>query len=123
MSATSAWAAVLTTILLTVYGQLIIKWRVIATMQALDGGGKIVLLSRLLLDPWVLTGFIAAFLAAVSWMLAMTKLPLSLAYPFTSMAFLLVMIFGVAFLSEALTLPKVLGTALIVVGLIVLSRG
>lgn len=58
---------ILLTILLTVYGQVVIKWQV---MQAgtfpLDGREKVVFLFRLFLNPWVISAFVAALLASVS---------------------------------------------------------
>jgi multidrug transporter EmrE-like cation transporter len=111
-------------VLLTVCGQLVLKW------QVGKAGGFPATLSerfyffvRLILNPWIITGLFAGFLAFLSWMAAMTKFELSYAYPFTSLAFVLVLIFSVAFLNEALTAGKVIGTLLIVIGIVVTSRG
>ncbi|MCG3173139.1 MAG: 4-amino-4-deoxy-L-arabinose-phosphoundecaprenol flippase subunit ArnE [Myxococcota bacterium] len=112
------------TIGLTVYGQLIIKWRIgkLGPMPA-EGLEKIKFLFSLLLDPGIFSGFAAAFLASLTWMAAMTKFDLSHAYPFMSLNFVIVLILGVWLLSEPLSLFKVLGVALIVIGVIVASRG
>ena len=53
----------------------------------------------------------------------MTKFELSYAYPFTSLSFVLVLVASALFFREAITVPKVLGLALIVVGIILGSRG
>ncbi len=42
---------------------------------------KLFLIAKLVLDPFIISGFVAAFLAAVFWMIAMTKFDLSHAYP------------------------------------------
>lgn len=57
------------TILLTVYAQLVIK-RLILKAGALpkDGGEKIGFLLHLMLNSWVTSTFLAALLAAVTWM-------------------------------------------------------
>src|SRR3954468_8472724 len=61
------------TLLLTVYGQGIVKWRVgEAGVFPAGTRDRVSFLARLVLDPWVLSAFAAAFLAAVSWMAAMT---------------------------------------------------
>ena len=66
------------TIVLTVYGQLVIKWQVsLSGALPSSGGEKLFFLIRLLFNPWIISGFIAAFLAALSWMAAMTKFDLS----------------------------------------------
>ena len=109
----------------TVYGQLILKWRM--NMQdSLPNGlfDKFVHLTKLIiLDPFILSGFASAFLASLFWMAAMTKFQLSFAYPFMSSAFVIVLIFSVLLFGETLNLYKILGTGLVVLGIVVLSQG
>lgn len=115
---------VICTILLTVYGQLIIKWQVLQFGALPEGGReKILFLLQLLLTPWVISAFLAALLASVTWMAAMTKLQLSHAYPFMSLAFILVTIFSAWLFHEPITTPKVVGLALVILGLAVGSQG
>ena len=112
------------TILFTVYGQLVTKWQVSrAGAFPVEATEKIWFLLRLVLNPWVLSSLAAAFLAFLSWMAAMTKFELSHAYPFMSLAFVLVLGLSAAFFHEAITVPKVLGTAFIVAGLVMGSQG
>lgn len=53
----------------------------------------------------------------------MTKFQLSYAYPFMSLAFVLVMFLSAFFFNEPVTLAKTLGLALIVAGIIIGSQG
>lgn len=116
-------AYVLTTLFLTVYGQLVLKWQMIGVGALPEGAiEKLVFLMRLLLNPWILSGMVAAFAASLAWMAAMTRLEMSYAYPFMSLAFVLVMIFGVLFLGEAFNGPKLIGTSLVIAGLVVIAR-
>jgi drug/metabolite transporter (DMT)-like permease len=75
------------------------------------------------LDPFILSGFVSAFLASLFWMAAMTKFSLSFAYPFMSSAFVIVMFFSILLFGETLNIYKIIGTGLIVLGIIVLSQG
>jgi len=119
-----SYVYVLCTVLLTVYGQIVIKWQVLAAGALPDEATKkIEFLARLMLNPWILSGLAAALLASVTWMAAMTKLPLSHAYPFTTLAFVLVMVLSGVFFSEAITPLKIAGAALVVLGIIVGSQG
>jgi multidrug transporter EmrE-like cation transporter len=112
------------TVLLTVYGQIVIKWQVLQAGPFPDNpADKAWFLARLLVNPWVLSAFAAALLASVCWMAAMTRLDLSHAYPFMSLAFILVMISSGFFFGEAITPLKVIGIGLVVLGLIVGSQG
>src|SRR5712692_6257157 len=115
---------ILSTILLTVYGQLVVKWRVgRAGPLPVDLAKKAMFLTKLLLDPWILTAIFGALFAGLAWMAALTKFELSYAYPFMSLAFVLVLILSAVFFHEAVTGPKVLGVLLIMAGIIVASRG
>ena len=110
------------TVLLTVYGQLILKWQVgLAGPLPADTAGRLWFLLGLLANPWVISGLAAAFGAALSWMLALTQLPLSQAYPFTALTFVLVLAVSVLFLHEPLTSSKAIGTMLIVAGIAVMA--
>jgi multidrug transporter EmrE-like cation transporter len=119
-----SYVYVLCTVLLTVYGQIVIKWRVLeAGALPEESVQKIDFLARLILNPWILSGLAAALLASLTWMAAMTKLPLSHAYPFTTLAFVLVMVLSGLFFHEAITPLKMAGAALVVLGIIVGSQG
>jgi multidrug transporter EmrE-like cation transporter len=112
------------TIVLTVYSQLVIKWRVSrAGAVPADLTQKIVFVAGLLCDPWVITGILATFFSGVFWMLAMTKVDLSYAYPFMGLVFVLVLILSSAFFHEAMTIPKVTGILLVTIGIVVAGRG
>lgn len=105
------------TVLLTVLGQFLIKWRVNeAPPLSADRSGKILFIWELLLDPWVVLGLASAFAASLCWMLAMTKLPLSHAYPFTAFAFVLVVLGGAWLFGEPVSTMKMVGLGLIVAG-------
>lgn len=112
------------TVLLTVYGQVVIKWQVLAAGALPElPGEKLLFLARLLINPWILSALAAALAAAVTWMAAMTKLDLSHAYPFLSSVFVLVPLASVLLFNEPVTTPKVIGLALIVSGIIFGSQG
>lgn len=110
------------TIALTVYGQIVLKWKV----STLAPGGmpfdRPIDLFWILVNPWVISAFAAAFLASLCWMGALGKLPLSKAYPFMAMSFPTVAILAVLLFREEFNAPKIIGTSLIVLGAIVLSR-
>lgn len=106
------------TICLTIYGQIVIKWRV--NQHVLANGQHnepIAYVTALLFDPFVLTGLAAAFLASCTWMLALGRLELSKAYPFMAMSFVFVPIVAWAVLAEGVTLSTFVGAALIVAGI------
>ena len=110
---------ILFTLLFTVYGQLILKWRLSNLKVVLpdDVMDKFFYLIRLVLDPFILSGFIAAFVASLFWMVAMTKFEITHAYPFMSLAPALVFLLGVFVLNETFTMGKVIGLIIIMLGI------
>lgn len=112
------------TVLFTVYSQLAMRWQVGAAGEIpLDGMGKFRFIATLLINPWVISGIVATFLAGVSWMLAMTRFEISYAYPFVSLNYIIVLIASILLFNESISLAKVVGTALVIAGVIVIARG
>lgn len=112
-------------IFFTVYGQIVLKWRMNENLILPDSiVAKFLHLIKLILtDPWIFSGLSAAFIASLFWMMAMTKFQISYAYPFMSSAFVIVLLISVPLFGETLNAAKLGGTALIVLGIIVLARG
>ena len=110
-------------IALTVYGQMVLKWRLNLLGSPPPGvGSMLVFVLRSLTDVWILSTYVAALVASFTWMAALTRFELSLAYPFMSLAFVCVLVLGILFFGESLTFTKVAGTLLVVAGLIICTR-
>ena len=77
---------------------------------------------RLLLDPFILTGLLGAFIASLFWMAAMTKFELSFAYPFMGLNFVLLFVFSMFFFNESFSLMKLVGLVCIIIGIFFSSR-
>ena len=101
---------------LTVYGQIMIKSR--ALLHAVKGGGDSYgsFLFAMFADPWVISAFVAAVVAAGAWMLAIRKEELSILYPFMALTFVLVPILAALLLGEKITSLQVCGMLMIVGG-------
>ena len=120
-----SYVYVLLTVVFTVTGQMIIKWRT-GQLGTLPQGfvPKISFLLHCLLDPYILAGFVAAFFASLMWIAAMTRLDLSQAYPFVTAGLtLLTVMGGIYILGEPLTTQKIAGVGLICAGVVAMSLG
>ena len=109
------------TIMFTVYGQIILKWRLSGLKVVLPElfVDKIIFMLKILFDPFIFSGLVSAFIASFFWMAAMTKFEITQAYPFMSLAPALVFLIGVLFLGETFTIGKVVGLILIILGTII----
>ncbi|AKB04621.1 EamA family transporter [Vibrio cholerae] len=112
-------------IVFTVYGQLVLKWRMSYISPLPDGAVNkgFFLVKSILVDPFLLSGFVSAFVASLFWMAAMTKFHISYAYPFMALSFVFVMVGAKIFFGETLSLYKIIGTLVVILGLIILNKG
>ena len=108
-----------------VISQLIIKWQMSAfsfndyeTWQ-----DKFALAFSMLLNPYIIISLILTLLAGVTWMIAMTKFEISYAYPYTLLGLVLVTIFSVIFFGESINTYKIIGIAMIILGIVLISKG
>lgn len=111
--------SIMGTVLFTVYGQLIMKWR-IGHYGPLpdDFYSKLIFLLHLFADAYIVSGFIAAFVASLFWMAVMTKIELSYAYPIiTGGLTLLTTVMAILLFGETLSFAKVLGILLVMCGI------
>ena len=119
-----SYVYVFATVFLTVLGQIIVKWQVTAAPKPLDTWtDRVLFLLNLLVNPWIVSSLVAGMLALLCWMLAMTKLDLSHAYPFVSLSFVLVLALSALLFHEPMNWYKIVGVALIVSGVALSSQG
>ncbi len=82
-------------------------------------GSAILILSK---SPQFWAGMVCYAASVCVWLAALSKAPVSTAYPMLSLGYVAVAVVSVTWLGESMTLPKVLGIALICAGVILVSR-
>jgi drug/metabolite transporter (DMT)-like permease len=97
-------------------GQILFK----RSAQQIDPGGQLWLELARLPAMWAAVALYAG--ATLLWVRILTTVPLSRAYPFAALAFVLVPAAGHLLFNEPLNARYALGTALIIVGVIVAAR-
>lgn len=73
-------------------------------------------------SPMVLVGLGFYGVGALLWLFVLGRVPLSLAYPFVGMGFILTMLAGAFFLNESVNAIRVLGTLMIATGCVLVAR-
>jgi drug/metabolite transporter (DMT)-like permease len=76
----------------------------------------------LLLNPYLVLAVLLYALLSVVWVWVLTFVPLSIAYPFVALTFVLTVASGALFFGEPVTARLVLGGLMIIGGLIVITR-
>lgn len=116
--------AMLPTILLTAYSQLMIKWRVTAlAATAGESAGPVARVTHYLVDPYVLSAFVFSFLSAIAWFYVAERYPVSVAFPtYVGVLFAIVTVGGALLLKETISAQQLLGLGLILAGVTVVTR-
>jgi drug/metabolite transporter (DMT)-like permease len=73
-------------------------------------------------SPLVLVGLLLYAISAVLWLGVLARLEVSRAYPFIGLGFIFAMIFAAAFLGERITMLRLLGTLLVIGGVVLVAR-
>ncbi|MEK8131065.1 EamA family transporter [Paenibacillus filicis] len=71
---------------------------------------------------YVIIGFLFYGVSAVIWVVAISKIPLSIAYPMVGFSYVIVVALSVLFLNEQISLIKIIGLLLIISGVITISK-
>ena len=104
-------------------GQLMLKHGMqLASARAAKSGGSLVVSAAT--SPWILLGLAVFGISAIAWLAALSRVPLSVAYPFNALGYLVILTASVLILHERANLLTWAGSLLVVSGLIivVLSR-
>ena len=113
----------LLSIVFAVYSQCVIRWKLsFSESIPVDFMDKIKFVLGFLWDPWVFSSIGATFLAGVFWIAALTRFELNYAYPWMAAIFIIMTFVGTVFFNESLSSNKLLGTALVAIGLIMVAR-
>ncbi len=111
-------------VLLVVYSQLAIKYRVNdpSMKMALARDGYLKYISYIL-DPYIFSAYAAGLAGSLIWLFTVSRLPLAQAFPvYQGLTFLFVVLGSAALLGEPLNLGKILGATLILAGVVIGSQ-
>ncbi len=73
-------------------------------------------------QPWIVLGLVCYFVSAGLWIIALTRVDVTIAYPMLSMGYVIAALLAWQLFGEPLTSGRVLGIAIILAGVVVLSR-
>ena len=71
------------------------------------------------LSPWILFGLTVFAISAVAWLATLSRLPLSIAYPFNALGYIGILTASVLVLHERANAWTWVGSALVVSGLVI----
>ena len=119
----STFALVVTGVLLNAIAQLALKASVKGTGEIgldLAGSGSVAL--KLMSEPWLWVGLFCYAISVVIWILALSRVDVSIAYPMLSIGYVVNAFAAWALFGEALTLARLGGIGIIILGVFILAR-
>lgn len=118
MTKSTALVLAFVCVLLSAVAQLSMKWG----MSGLDNSqGMGYTYLQAIRSGWVWLGLMLYGSSAVVWLLVLTRLDVSVAYPLVSFGFVVTIVAGVLIMSEPLSMIRVAASALIVAGVTLLA--
>lgn len=100
-------------------GQLMLKHGMSRMGSVTAVGGS--LIRGIITSPWVIGGLVVYGLGVINWLLALSHLELSYAYPFASLSYIGIIIGSYFIFKERITMLRVAGIAVIIAGVLVTS--
>ncbi|SEF60792.1 EamA family transporter [Paenibacillus sp. UNC499MF] len=77
---------------------------------------------RMIKTPEILIGLILFGTSFLLWVKVLTKVELSYAYPMMSLSYVIVFVMSFLWFQEAFTMQKLVGMAVIIIGIIIINK-
>ena len=108
---------------ITVIGQILFKKSTnnIGTYNLRNGSDRIRFLSEIFTRPHLWLGVLAMGLGLIVWLLAIAQGDLSLVFPMGSLQYILILFLAHKFLGEKIDRMKLIGTLLVMAGIVLMS--
>lgn len=114
---------ILICVALGVAGQLLLKQGMSSSGDQIDEVREVLpRLVRAATNPVVIAGFLLYGFSAALWLILLTRVDLSFAYPMLSLGYVLVVFLSRALFDEQVTWMRFLGTLVVCVGVFLISR-
>lgn len=115
---------IIVTVMLNAASQLLMKSGMSQVGQAEFSGGRLAeLLLRAASNPWIILGLVTMTVSMGTHLMSLSRFDVSFAFPFLSLAYVIVAVYGHFVLGEVLTPTRILGIGTILLGTVILARG
>lgn len=115
---------ILASILLSTCGQYVLKVgaKQLGQVGVEDANRAMTVAWAAATNPWIIGGLGCYALGAVTWIMVLTRVPLSWAYPILALNQVLILLVAATFLGETVSMMRWCGVLLIISGVYLVSR-
>lgn len=115
---------ILLPIILGVAGQLLLKHGMLLMgRQELEVEGFFPIVWRMISSPYVICGVLIYGVSTFFWLLTLSKVDLSYAYPFLSLSYVLIFLLSWMIFKEHIPPSRIFGMLVVCIGVFFISRG
>lgn len=115
---------ILFTVMTNAAAQLMLKQGMITLGPiSFEGANPVVKLLQIVFSPWVFAGLLTFVVSMASHLYVLSKVELSFAYPFLSLAYVAVAIFAYFVFREDLNAFRIAGIGFICIGTVLIAQG
>jgi len=111
---------VLLGVLLNAFAQIALK-KAVVDLPRMDLAHLLPVLPSLFLKPMILLGLALYAASVVNWVVVLSRMEVSVAYPLMSLGYLVTFVLGVWLFNESVSVTKIAGLAVILVGVVLIS--
>ncbi|MGS2717359.1 EamA family transporter [Eionea flava] len=116
-------AVILVTVSLSAFAQLLFKLGMDKlSKENIELTSSIYSIFQALISPFVLSGLIVYAVSVIAWLWVLSKVDLSIAYPFVGISFIFTLFIGILLLNESINSYKIAGTIMIAIGCFLVSK-
>ncbi len=113
---------ILFTVLTNAAAQIMLKKGMLSVGPLGTDGGLFATIFRVIFNPWVFLGLSTFVISMASHLIVLSKVELSFAYPFLSLAYVVVAAYAYYIFKEDVNALRIAGIGLICIGTILISR-
>jgi drug/metabolite transporter (DMT)-like permease len=115
---------IIVTVILNATSQLLMKTGMGQVGQAEFSASRTAgLLVRAATNPWIVLGLVTMTVSMGTHLMSLSRFDVSFAFPFLSLAYVIVALYGHFVLGETLNPARIVGIGTILLGTVILSRG
>lgn len=112
---------ILSAVVIGVLGQLLMKHGV-SLLGGIGSGGLATFFLKAAFSPWIIAGIFAYVFGTGIWLVLLSKVEVSFAYPMLSLGYIFLLLLSAFFFHEQITPIRIMGVILIVLGVSLVAR-
>ncbi len=114
---------IIISVMLASIAQVLLKLGMSKVGRIADFRDALTKLPSALISPLVLSGLLVFGISALSWLVVLSRVRLSIAYPMVSLGYVAVVLFSLFIFKEQIKPVALVGCGVVIIGVILISRG